>query len=90
MKLDRNKFEMALANSGIIESLTNIIQFTGDAFDSFSQLPQPVLQFITTLAELKLGLEGIKKFGEITGITKELTANFKQGSQAQHDGCKCI
>lgn len=76
---------MALANSGIIESLTNIIQFTGDAFDSFSQLPQPVLQFITTLAELKLGLEGIKKFGEITGITKELTANFKQGSQAQRE-----
>lgn len=76
---------MALANSGIIESLTNIIQFTGDAFDSFSQLPQPVLQFITTLAELKLGLEGIKKFGEITGIAKELTANFKQGSQAQRE-----
>lgn len=76
---------MALANSGIIESLTNIIQFAGNAFDSFSQLPEPVLQFVTTLAELKLGIEGIKKFGEITGITKELTANFKQGSQAQRE-----
>ena len=76
---------MALANSGILDGLTSIIGIAGEAFDAFSQLPTPVLEFVSTLAMLKLGLTGMSKIGEITGFTKELTANIKQGSQAQRE-----
>lgn len=72
---------MSLANSGILDSLTNIISVASGAFDAFSQLPEPVLKFISTLATLKVGLEGVKKIGDITGIGKEFSANMKQGSQ---------
>lgn len=76
---------MSLANSGILDSLTQLMQFGGNVFDEFSKLPQPVLQFVTTLGELKLGLAGLKKIGEITGLSNELSASFKSGTKAQRE-----
>ena len=76
---------MALANSGILETLTNLISVAGNVFDAFADLPKPVLEFISTLAMLKTGALGLKKIGEITGFSKEFTANMKQGSQAQRE-----
>lgn len=77
---------MALANSGILDGITMLMNAGEKLFNFFSKLPEPMLGAISMLLQFKVASAGIEKFSSLTGITNKLnqfTTRMQVGTQAQ-------
>ena len=74
---------MAIANSGILDGLTNVMGKFDDIFTSIKNLNPEVISFVTTLGTVALGVVAFKKVGEMTGILTAFTTAMKYGTEQQ-------
>lgn len=83
-------FGMAIANSGVLEGMTNIMDAVDSAFTSIAALNPEILNFATTLGSVALGLFAFKSIGDMTGFLTTFTTAVKYGTQAQRESATAI
>ena len=73
---------VALGNAGLLDGLTNIINVGQSALDVIGNMPESALQAANAFILLSTATLGLRKIGEITGITEKLKTAFTSGGQA--------
>lgn len=78
-------FGMAVANSGLLDGLTDMMGITDGIFQAITDLNPEILDFATTLGSVALGLFAFKSIGEMTGLLTAFTTAVKLGTQGQRE-----
>ncbi|MEE1072245.1 MAG: hypothetical protein U0L26_07635 [Cellulosilyticum sp.] len=72
---------MRIANSGLIDGLTLIMNGFEGLLKVINLVPQPFITGVTAVLAYKTAFSGLNKLGEVTGLTEKLAQMQKFGSQ---------
>lgn len=74
---------MTIANAGVLDSLTLMMNGAESLVSVIKMIPQPVIQAATGFATLKIAMAGLEKMGKVTGYSKALAQQLQFGTKAQ-------
>lgn len=77
-----------MANSGIIQVSTLLMNGLEGLLDVVGSIPTPVMTMVNAFLALKTGIAGLDKIGEITGMTERLWQSLRIGTKDQIDNAK--
>lgn len=77
-----------MANSGIIQVVTLLMNGFEGFLDVVGSIPTPVMTMVNAFLALKTGIAGLDKIGEITGMTDRLWQSLRIGTKDQIENAK--
>lgn len=77
-----------MANSGIIETVTILINGFEGLLSIIGEIPTPVMTMVNTFLAFKTATAGLDKIGEITGLTEKLWQSMRIGTKDQIENAK--
>ncbi len=84
------EFGTVIANSGVLQGMTSIMNGAEGLLEKFNELPPAVQKSVVVFAELSIGIAVVKKLNEYMGITEKLNEISTIGTASKRAEAEAI
>ncbi|WP_133965097.1 LysM peptidoglycan-binding domain-containing protein [Eubacterium limosum] len=84
------EFGTVIANSGVLQGMTSIMNGAEGLLEKFNELPPAVQKSVVVFAELSIGIAVVKKLNEYMGVTEKLNEISTIGTASKRAEAEAI